>query len=537
MAGEIMEQIKLCLDKKENFLLSGGAGSGKTYTLVQTLHHVFARNPSARVACITYTNVAVKEIEERSPYSKLRVATIHDFLWEEIKDYQKNLKDSLLELVLGDGFRENLRIRYSGEVSLTNESFNQIQYKNYKDISKGIISHDEVLKIANYMFGKYPLLAKILCDKYDYIFVDEYQDTQKSVIEIFLKHIKNHAKNNLGMGFFGDRMQAIYDTGVGDIQYFIDSGEVREIKKEDNYRCSINVINLLNKIRSDIKQSPAKEKEDGTIANKMGSALFLYSDNDFELEKFKKSQYSMGWDFEDYNNTKILFLTHKLSAAQLGFSELLSAYKYTDKIIGKEPDALAEHLLKIGEIIYHYKNKSYAVVIDRMERKIQTNADKQQIGKVLSRIVSSVPNSTIEEIINWFHEEGIIKKRDSFYRYLEKNGDTYEKVKDYSSSQIVSYYTYYYSYSPYSTQHGIKGAEFENVLVVMNNGNWNNYNFKKYFEQVTSNESVSQRTEKIVYVSCSRAKDNLIVYYPKPTSSVLERAKELFGEGNVKEMF
>lgn len=196
MASTIMEQIIECLDNKNNFLLSGGAGSGKTYTLIQTLNYVFNKNNNVSVACITYTNVAADEIKERSPFSNLFVATIHDFLWEEIKDYQKNLKESLINLL------QNGEISYSGEIEISNIIFDKIVYKNYRKIENGVISHDDLLKIANYMFSKYPLLSKILCDKFDYIFIDEYQDTQKSVIEIFLSHITNIAKDKLGIGFW-----------------------------------------------------------------------------------------------------------------------------------------------------------------------------------------------------------------------------------------------------------------------------------------------------------------------------------------------
>jgi len=58
MASTVIEKIINCLDNKRNFLLSGGAGSGKTYILIQTLNHVFSSEKTARVACITYTNVA-----------------------------------------------------------------------------------------------------------------------------------------------------------------------------------------------------------------------------------------------------------------------------------------------------------------------------------------------------------------------------------------------------------------------------------------------------------------------------------------------
>ena len=99
MADTVIEKIQECLTDKQNFLLSGGAGSGKTHTLIETLNSIFKYSPAASVACITYTNVAADEIKERSPYSKLYVSTIHDFLWDIIKGYQKNIKQTVLALL------------------------------------------------------------------------------------------------------------------------------------------------------------------------------------------------------------------------------------------------------------------------------------------------------------------------------------------------------------------------------------------------------------------------------------------------------
>lgn len=305
MAVTVMEQICSCLDEKRNFLLSGGAGSGKTYTLIQTLRHVFLSSPKARVVCITYTNVAADEIKERSPYSKLRVSTIHDFLWDEIKEYQKNLKRTLLSLISAEKCSKGSGLTYSGDFEINEQSFEHVKYQNYRDLELGIISHDDLLKIAHHMFSRYPLLSKIFCDKYDYIFIDEYQDTQREVIDIFLEYIKPTAKNRLCVGLFGDKMQSIYDTGVGNIESYVASGDVNEIIKEDNYRCAISVINLLNRIRSDINQKPAKKTESDDIANKPGSAIFIYSDNDFDLHAFRESKFASGWDFDRFDKTRI----------------------------------------------------------------------------------------------------------------------------------------------------------------------------------------------------------------------------------------
>ena len=306
-------------------------------------------------------------------------------------------------------------------------------------------------------------------------------------------------KINYALVFFGDKMQSIYDNGVGDIQQYIDYNSVKEIKKADNYRCSQNVINLLNNIRNDIKQKPSQKNSDGTIANKTGSAIFLYSDENFDLEKFKQKGYFNGWNFDNVDETKVLFLTHRLSAVRLGFGELLKAYKYTDNLLGNEPDVLASHLLNIGNILYNYKEQNYSVVLDSIQKKIEHNDDKQQISSALSNILSSLETRTIEDIINLFYQEKLLKKSNKFKHYIENYSDTYDKVKILPSKQILSYFSYYNSYSPYSTQHGIKGAEFENVLVVLDNGNWNTYNFNYYFENRFDKETIMKRTEKIFY--------------------------------------
>ena len=99
MADTAIEEIKQHLVNKQNFLLSGGAGSGKTHTLTEVLEYLFEINPTARVACITFTNVAAQEIDERAPYQNLWVSTIHDFLWSIISGFQKNVQLTLSKLI------------------------------------------------------------------------------------------------------------------------------------------------------------------------------------------------------------------------------------------------------------------------------------------------------------------------------------------------------------------------------------------------------------------------------------------------------
>ncbi|WP_141213058.1 UvrD-helicase domain-containing protein, partial [Brevibacillus laterosporus] len=329
-----VELIFECIKNKENFLLSGGAGSGKTYSLVQVIRKAINDNPLAKVACITYTNAAVKEIVERVDHQNLWVATIHDFLWDNIKFYQRDLKRGLIDLINDE---ESKIVSPDGTVDKTYFDYlkDGIQYKEYNRIKEGIISHDEVLALANVMFKKNSLLCDILKDKYKFIFIDEYQDTSPLVVEIFMEHLTKSKKQNI-IGFFGDAMQSIYDDGIGELKKYIESGEIKEVQKKQNRRNPKLVIELANKLRFDgLVQEPSIDPKAPNIVNgtvKEGNIKFLYSTNG-DLEEIKQSLYFEGWDFNNSKQTKELYLTHNLIATKVGFPNLMEIYD-KDPIIG-----------------------------------------------------------------------------------------------------------------------------------------------------------------------------------------------------------
>jgi DNA helicase-2/ATP-dependent DNA helicase PcrA len=91
------------------------------------------------------------------------------------------------------------------------------------------------------------LLCDILKDKYKYILIDEYQDTEKQVIDVFLEYLPKSSDKKNVVGFFGDTMQSIYGSRIGNLQEYIEKNLVTEIIKNDNWRCSEAVIKLLNK--------------------------------------------------------------------------------------------------------------------------------------------------------------------------------------------------------------------------------------------------------------------------------------------------
>ncbi len=621
---QIMEHIR----NGSNFLLSGGAGSGKTYTLGQVIKQVIEENPTFKIACMTYTNAAVKEIEERVNHENLNVSTIHDFLWDNIKHFQRELKLSLIYLA-NDEAVARIKIDDINPVpaDFFNALENGIQYKEYLKIKEGIISHDELLILANHMFKNHPKLCDILKDKCNFIFVDEYPDTQKGVIEILLLHLKQSQKKNI-VGFFGDAMQSIYDDGIGSIDMYKgeEEGKVKEVKKGQNRRNPRLVIELANKLRTDgLEQNPSNDKdapnmdENGVI--KEGNIWFIYSKD----ENLDKAKDYLGWDFEDSKETKELNLTHNLIAGKAGFRTLMDiydkdkilayknrikkyikgnqieddfaektfgevidflsdgktgkelskvkptngmqtfindnselfkeakSYKYSDfsKIYvdkdqllddkkqdeedenkkGSKRDDILKHLFKIQNNISLYKNRHFNEFLKVTDFNVNSIHQKQKLKENIESLVN-VGDKTIEEVVKEADEKGICKIDDKLNRFQKEKEYVYNRVKSLKFEEFQKLYDYLEGRTPFSTQHKIKGTEFNNVLVVLDNANWRNYDFENLFLG-SGIDSVLERSQKIFYVCCTRTKENLAVYFNKPGERVINKAKKWFGESNV----
>jgi len=625
-----VQEIFKSIDEGKNFLLSGGAGSGKTYSLVSVIRQVIAENPTAKVACMTYTNAAVKEIEERVNHNNLNVSTIHDFLWDNIKHFQKELKKAIITLA-NDENATKIKINDLSPVpdNFFDDLEEKIKYKEFVRIREGIISHDELIIVAHYLFQKYPKLNSIVKDKYKFIFIDEYQDTSKMVVETFLTHFKTSERKNI-IGFFGDAMQNIYPNTVGNLDAY-DENDVIEIAKKQNRRNPKLIIDLANKLRTDgITQEPSTDPNAPNIVEgviKQGSVLFLYSNDDdiSKVEKYLEDNY--GWNFNNSKETKELNLTHNLIAGKAGFktlmdiydgdpvlglkSEILEKIKYNkknnrpeivindddtfDDVVdkfqlknkqrelkkeillsdpikkelynqlkdkpftevrrmyvnkdalvddkkqdeddenkkGSKRDDLIKHLFKIQTNISLYQNKKYNEFLRATDfrYKITSIASKRTLKENIESLIE-VGKKTIEKVITDANEKGICIIDDKLIDYKEKKEYIYNRVKDVKFSEFQKLYEYLEGQTPFSTQHKTKGAEFDNILVILDNGGWNNYNFEKMFLG-TASESVMNRTQKIFYVCCTRAKENLAVFFHSPSEQVINKANEWFGNGNV----
>lgn len=328
---EVLEALQ-CIKNGENFILEGGAGSGKTYSLISLINALTEELPDIKIVCITYTNNAVAEILSRIENENIWVSTIHEFIWSLIRKYQNEIKNILVELINDDNEKNFKKpIDFSDDL-ISEEYFENlyVDYDEYYSVTPNDenivkISHDHILIVAEKMFGKYKKIADILKDIADCIFVDEYQDTSPLVADILLKHLEQSDKKNV-IGFFGDSMQSIYDDGVGNLNQY----NLTKIVKTQNRRNPRVVIEVANKFRDDdIEQRPSEDinapnMENGTIRE--GSIKFLYGTEINDFISVKGKNIFESWDFSDGKQTKELRLTHKYNAEMTGFKDLYDLY-------------------------------------------------------------------------------------------------------------------------------------------------------------------------------------------------------------------
>jgi DNA helicase-2/ATP-dependent DNA helicase PcrA len=595
------DEIKLCIETNSSFVVEAGAGSGKTYALIQTLSYLIdtkrekLQTRKQNIICITYTNVAKNEIIKRIEYNDLvNVFTIHEFLWKSIKQFQKQLKILLcklnetrlsIDLVKGKDSKyiKNLNERIEGvsEVFYNDSSF--------RDFEKGELHHDDVIELSKMVFQEYSLLTSIIAQKYPFIFIDEYQDTSIETVQALIDCLLMRNKEKIVLGFYGDSHQKIYDTGIGSLDDYVERGDkvLILIKKEENYRSSKAVVNLLNKFRTNIQQEPKRDRD--------GSVKFIYWKDHPEkpakgvrefnegLKENKNKIYDsvtdkllkLDWNFENESDDKILVLANSRIAERAGFPKLYKIYSdrygqstkdrlldrnhfliklfvgYIDKKTSNEREVGLEHLMAYWTVNNHNKAIRFLRRNGNILHEFQ-HSKKKEVSDILDNLSDNRDNKTVKDVLNIVLQKGIIysKNHQDFIRHLyqdldgidpeikqkiEKDKFFYESFINLSYDEILNFWKHIQNETVFSTKHGTKGDEYRNVLTVIDDTEWvQQYNFNNFFNESDENPERKLRTRNLFYVECSRAKENLVVLMlSKIDGAGLNNIKSWFGEGNV----
>lgn len=594
-------EVATCLKESRSFALVAGAGSGKTTSLVDALTIIREergpelRKHGQRIACITYTNRAVEVIRSRLGFDELyNVSTLHSFLWGEIFRFPRDIREALQNERIpaliakakekDNGGASKTAIKAREKVARLEEELEGIEGVpefNYKDASfsdylNGQLSHDDIIEVSGHLLAERPNFRRLLGSRYPYIFVDEAQDTFLPIIS-GLNLVC--AEDGLPLvGYFGDPWQQIYEGRAGDFQP-PDGG--RTITKVENFRSAPQVIRLLNSFRKDVEQIPAGKNKDiqGSVlirlvkTEKPEGPRNRYTDEQLKNALASFDQAVEAWGWQDRDDVVRLFLVRQMIARRLGFQALNQLFtgQFASQRAQDDYEAGEHHLLKpfvqvICPLISAYRADDQRAVIDILRARspfystVGPNASRALVEMIehskehMDELLKCWDDGTINDVLIFCRDNDLVKFSDRIIEQLarnprqeeyndnEHNAEKGEWLADtlfmMPTSELQNYCNFIQKNTPYSTQHGVKGEEFSDVLVVYDDveAGWNLYNFTKLLTPQTAGEPTDgqrERGRKLAYVSFSRAQENLRILLF--TTSPEDAKKELIDNGLLEE--
>lgn len=498
-----------------------------------------------------------------------------------IKGYSEYFSPYLSNVNKFNSLVKNVDKKYKLEETLKeikNKKSKKIIYnpiRNRDKLENYVISHDTLLLYCRNIITSQNLLKRLFSDRYPYVLVDEYQDTDEKVVDI-MDSIRKFTicKKNFVVGFFGDTLQNIYSSGVGKLP---NKEEYKSITKIFNRRSSNQIVELIEKIRNDNfgQQSIYTDFDNGAYN-------FYIADDDFDLDIFLQEKNLV-------SNTACLLMKNDDIAMVRGFDVLLAIIKKFPRFSGNNFDNVNNEFLQknlqhmgwfLREILtfidFIQKSSDYNSTVKEIVQFIGSSKSTITFGEMKQFISSlrgiNLSTLTIDECINKIANiqerisgEDILRKifsiddttenillniknraYDYFYylqdseEYSEREMTVIDNFFRLDVTQFIKWYKYIFDDLKnegisYYTLHGSKGLEFDNVVVVLQDNFARKRNYCKYFfenyNNLTDSDLQFQEVRNLLYVACSRAKIKLCVIYISDTlEDALKNIESIFGE-------
>ncbi|REL39311.1 ATP-dependent helicase [Rhodohalobacter sp. SW132] len=559
-AQRALDEVYRCIREKQSFRLEAGAGAGKTYSLVKALQLIIEEQGTRfvrrhqKVACITYTNVATDEITKRTDgHPAVQASTIHSFCWELCKSFQVVLRSEVMNIP-----QLVEKINEVGGIGIRRIAY-ELGHRRVTD-TEVLLHHDDVLKIMVALMER-SKFRRILTAKFPILFIDEYQDTDAAFAESLIRNFVETMDGPL-IGLFGDSWQKIYRTGAGPINH----DHLQLIGNGANFRSVPAVVDILNRIRPDFTQQVSDPMA-------VGSAR-VYHSNGFNgqrqtgghwggdlppeeahcyLSALRETLTNTGWDFSP-KKTKILMLTHNVLAAEQNYSQILRVFQFNDSLIKKEDPHISFLADTVEPACTAYSAGKFGEMFSVIGKKVgslSTHAEKQEWARDMQRLIELRAVGTIGEVIDLLRETQRPRLPEAVFKTERRLADAtreeidasltltqIDRLRPLPYSELINLAKFINDNTPFSTKHGVKGAEFDNVLVVLGRG-WNHYNWNQFLEwfpdRYPGNKEDSYiRNRNLFYVACSRSRKNLALFFTQElTQDALDILEGWFGAPNI----
>lgn len=584
-------------DAPRSFFLFAGAGSGKTRSLVNALNHIRQTHGRTlayrgqRVAVITYTNAACDEIIRRLDFNPLfNVSTIHSFAWTLIQDFPHDIREWLrvrLEADLEKLRAEEAKGRPGTKASITRlaqiesksrrlarlDDIRGFSYSPSGDTSEpNALSHADVVSICAFFLSAKPLMQWILVGRFPILLIDESQDTNKHLVEAFFSVARVH-EERFALGLVGDVMQRIYADGKERIEQGLPDSWAKPSKKL-NHRCPKRVVKLINQIRSAVDNHLQEARSDATEG-----AVRLYirpvgEPDRAGIEDRVREDMAVTTDdalWRTRQACKILTLEHHMAAKRLGFGELLESLLEVERwrtglLDGSLPATrfFARDVLPLVQAARRGDDFAVATIARAKSPLISPDVLKGavDVGEQLRRARASVESITelwaggeptvgavLDAVSNggFFSVPDVLRPVVRLRKAAVSDDGSGAAAADPVStetaallrfletpfSQVESYAQYVSGLASFDTHQGVKGLEFDRVMVIMDDEEARGFMFgydklfgakepseRDRLNQAEGSETSLDRTRRLLYVTCSRAEKSLalIAYTDNPAA-------------------
>ena len=434
-------------------LVIAGAGSGKTKVLTHKIAYDIANGVKPwNILAITFTNKAANEMKERiekligddakdvwmGTYHSIcvrilrryidRIGYKSDFVIFDTSDQRTLVKECLKTLTVDDklftdravlseisnGKNEMLEpkaysVKYAGD--FRKEKIAQI-YELYQSKLKenNAIDFDDIINFTIKILTENPDVLEYYTEKFQYILVDEYQDTNKAqftLVSLFASRYGN-------ITAVGDNDQGIYSFRGADITNILnferDFPGTKIIKLEQNYRCTGNILKAANAV---IKHNENKYEKNLWTENDEGQIPCIYcGEDEYDEGRYIVEQINH-LRTEEYYKYSDFTVLYRMNAQSRAIEDILMREQIPYKVIGG---------------LKFYERKEIKDIIAYL-RLIHNTADNLSLRRIINEPKRGIGKTSLDKIQEISDKTGI-----SMYEII-KNAQEYELNRVYLSSR------------------------------------------------------------------------------------------------------
>jgi len=418
-------------------IVVAGAGSGKTRVLTYRIAYLMDQGVDPfSILALTFTNKAAREMKERialvvgqSEAMNLWMGTFHsvfarilraesdklgypsNFTIYDTQDSERLISSIIKEKELDKDLYKYKQIRsrisifknnlITVNAYLNNSEFQEVDlmskrpkiaeiYKEYVDrtFRAGVMDFDDLLLKTNELLNKYPQVLAMYQDRFRYILVDEYQDTNHSQY-LIIKALSDRYQN---ICVVGDDSQSIYSFRGANINNILnfqkDYNDVSLYRLEQNYRSTKNIVNVANSV----------------ICHNISKIDKLVWTLNEEGEKVQVSRMHSDAEEGRYVASKIEEIKLK---KPLNGSDFAILYRTNAQSRAIE-DALRKRLIpyRIYGGLSFYKRKEIKDVLAYL-RLIINSKDEESIKRIINYPTRGIGQATIDKLIVYSNDNNI----------------------------------------------------------------------------------------------------------------------------------